>query len=66
MFNALRILQITEKGTEAAAVTYGFNFRSGFENDKFTLDRPFFLFIYDSLNKVIVFWCRVVEPEAIV
>lgn len=59
------VIKITEKGTEAAAVTYGFNFRSAFEIPKFTLDRPFFLFIYDSLNKVIVFWCRVVEPEAI-
>ena len=46
-----------------------------------TFDRPFFLFIYDALNKVyiqllpsyfvecmyqvVIFWARVVEPKAI-
>ena len=44
-------LQITEKGTEAAAATSGFSFYLG-PMFTVTFDRPFFLFIYDALNKV--------------
>jgi len=56
------VLKITEKGTEAAAATSGFQFYLG---PMFTVrfDRPFFLFIYDALNKVVIFWARVVEPQ---
>lgn len=55
------VLKITEKGTEAAAATAAFMFRM-MPQKVVKLDRPFFLFIYDSLNKVVIFWCRVVEP----
>ncbi|XP_023328503.1 serpin B4 isoform X2 [Eurytemora carolleeae] len=55
------ILKITEKGTEAAASTSAFQFRM-IPSISFKLDRPFFLFIYDALNKVVIFWARVVEP----
>jgi len=55
------VLKITEKGTEAAAATAAFMFRM-LPQKMVKLDRPFFLFIYDSLNKVVIFWCRVVEP----
>jgi len=56
------VLKITEKGTEAAAATAGVQFYLG---PMFTVafDRPFFLFIYDALNKVVIFWARVVEPQ---
>jgi len=56
------VLKITEKGTEAAAATAGLSFYLG---PMFTVrfDRPFFLFIYDALNKVVIFWARVVEPQ---
>eukprot|EP00092_Neocalanus_flemingeri_P102983 GFUD01131729.1.p1 GENE.GFUD01131729.1~~GFUD01131729.1.p1 ORF type:complete len:527 (+),score=142.23 GFUD01131729.1:57-1637(+) len=59
------VLKITEKGTEAAAATAGVQFYLG---PMFTVkfDRPFFLFIYDALNKVVIFWARVVEPQNIV
>ena len=43
--------QITEKGTEAAAATSAFQFRM-IPSIKMQYDRPFFLFIYDALNKV--------------
>jgi len=56
------VLKITERGTEAAAVTTGVQWlMAPFLN--ITFDRPFFLFIYDALNKVVIFWGRVVEPE---
>jgi len=59
------VLRITEKGTEAAAATSAFVFRmSPLETMEF--DRPFFLFIYDALNKVVIFWARVVEPTPII
>jgi len=56
------VLKITEKGTEAAAATSGFQFYLG---PMFTVrfDRPFFLFIYDALNKVVIFWARVANPQ---
>eukprot|EP00091_Calanus_sinicus_P023914 TRINITY_DN8321_c0_g1_i4.p1 TRINITY_DN8321_c0_g1~~TRINITY_DN8321_c0_g1_i4.p1 ORF type:complete len:474 (-),score=124.60 TRINITY_DN8321_c0_g1_i4:74-1495(-) len=59
------VLKITEKGTEAAAATSGFQFYLG---PMFTVkfDRPFFLFIYDALNKVVIFWARVVDPQPLV
>ena len=44
-------LQITEKGTEAAAATSAVQFYLG-PMFSITFDRPFFLFIYDALNKV--------------
>jgi len=56
------VLKITEKGTEAAAATSGFSFYLG-PMFTVTFDRPFFLFIYDALNKVVIFWARVVDPE---
>lgn len=65
--NALQhkaVLRITEKGTEAAAATSAFLFRMA-PFTSMTFDRPFFLFIYDALNKVVIFWARVVEPKAI-
>jgi serine protease inhibitor len=43
--------QITEKGTEAAAATAAVQFYLG-PMFTVTFDRPFFLFIYDALNKV--------------
>jgi len=56
------VLKITERGTEAAAATTGVQWlMAPFLN--ITFDRPFFLFIYDALNKVVIFWGRVVEPE---
>lgn len=58
------ILKITEKGTEAAAVTTAFHFRM-IPHTVLRFDRPFILFIYDALNKVVIFWARVVEPEPI-
>jgi len=58
------VLKVTEKGTEAAAATSAFQFRM-MPSKVFQLDRPFFLFIYDALNKVVIFWARVVEPEPI-
>jgi len=58
------VLKVTEKGTEAAAATSAFHFRM-MPSKIFQLDRPFFLFIYDALNKVVIFWARVVEPEPI-
>ena len=45
------MFQITEKGTEAAAATSAFVFRMAPTN-VMQFDRPFFLFIYDALNKV--------------
>ena len=45
------LFQITEKGTEAAAATSAFVFRMAPSN-VMQFDRPFFLFIYDALNKV--------------
>jgi len=59
------VLRITEKGTEAAAATSAFQFRM-IPSIKMQYDRPFFLFIYDALNKVIIFWARVVEPKTII
>jgi len=59
------VLRITEKGTEAAAATSAFVFRMAPSN-VMQFDRPFFLFIYDALNKVVLFWARVVEPEPII
>jgi len=56
------VLKITEKGTEAAASTSAFQFRM-LPSLQYKLDRPFFLFIYDALNKVVIFWSRVVEPK---
>jgi len=56
------VLKITEKGTEAAAATAGVQFYLG-PMFSVTFDRPFFLFIYDALNKVVIFWARVVEPQ---
>lgn len=56
------VLKITEKGTEAAAATSAVQFYLG-PMFVVTLDRPFFLFIYDALNKVVIFWGRVVSPE---
>jgi len=58
------VLKITEKGTEAAAATSAFQFRMA-PMREFKLDRPFFLFIYDALNKVVIFWSRVVEPAPV-
>lgn len=58
------VLKITEKGTEAAAATSAFHFRM-IPHTILRFDRPFFLFIYDALNKVVIFWSRVVEPEPI-
>merc|ERR1719427_141064 len=58
------VLKITEKGTEAAAATAAFMFRM-MPSKVVKLDRPFFLFIYDALNKVVIFWCRVVEPHGL-
>jgi len=58
------VLRITEKGTEAAAATSAFQFRM-IPSLTMQYDRPFFLFIYDALNKVVIFWARVVEPQAI-
>ena len=70
--------QITEKGTEAAAATAGVQFYMGHfpVHATVTFDRPFFLFIYDALNKVslvvrvtlvqvVIFWGRVVQPQPI-
>ena len=45
--------QITERGTEAAAATSAFIFRMG-PSKVMQFDRPFFLFIYDALNKVLL------------
>ena len=45
------MFQITEKGTEAAAATSAFVFRMS-PSKVMQFDRPFFLFIYDALNKV--------------
>jgi len=59
------VLRITEKGTEAAAATAGVQFYLG-PMFTVTFDRPFFLFIYDALNKVVIFWARVVEPQNLV
>jgi len=58
------VLKITEKGTEAAAATMAVQFYLG-PMFTITFDRPFFSFIYDALNKVVIFWGRVVEPEAL-
>eukprot|EP00092_Neocalanus_flemingeri_P064060 GFUD01077632.1.p1 GENE.GFUD01077632.1~~GFUD01077632.1.p1 ORF type:complete len:532 (-),score=119.38 GFUD01077632.1:340-1935(-) len=58
------VLRITEKGTEAAAATSAFQFRM-IPSIVMQYDRPFFLFIYDALNKVVIFWARVVEPKKI-
>jgi len=58
------VLRITERGTEAAAATSAFIFRMG-PSKVMQFDRPFFLFIYDALNKVVLFWARVVEPTPI-
>lgn len=58
------VLRITEKGTEAAAATSAFQFRM-IPSLTMQYDRPFFLFIYDALNKVVIFWARVVEPKTI-
>ena len=44
-------MQITERGTEAAAATSAFIFRMS-PGKVMQFDRPFFLFIYDALNKV--------------
>jgi len=58
------VIRLTEKGTEAAAATATISKYSAFRptvNIKF--DRPFFFFIYDALNKVVIFWGRVVQPE---
>lgn len=59
------VLRITEKGTEAAAATSAFQFRM-IPSITMQYDRPFFLFIYDALNKVVIFWARVVEPKTII
>jgi len=59
------VLRITEKGTEAAAATSAFQFRM-IPSLTMQFDRPFFLFIYDALNKVVIFWARIVEPKAII
>merc|ERR1719186_937688 len=59
------VLRITEKGTEAAAATSAFQFRM-IPSLTMQYDRPFFLFIYDALNKVVIFWARIVEPKTIV
>jgi len=56
------VLKITEKGTEAAAATMAVQFYLG-PSVSVRFDRPFFLFIYDALNKVVIFWARVVEPQ---
>merc|ERR1719483_1880230 len=58
------VLKITEKGTEAAAATMAVQFYMG-PSVNVRFDRPFFLFIYDALNKIVIFWARVVEPEAL-
>jgi len=58
------VLKITEKGTEAAAATAALQFYLG-PMFTITFDRPFFLFIYDALNKVVIFWGRVVHPTPI-
>lgn len=58
------VLRITEKGTEAAAATSAFQFRM-IPSKTMQFDRPHFLFIYDALNKVVIFWARVVEPKSI-
>ena len=47
----LNIFKITEKGTEAAAATSAFQYRS-IPSVTMKFDRPFFLCIYDALNKV--------------
>jgi len=56
------VLKITEKGTEAAAATMAVQFYLG-PSVSVKFDRPFMLFIYDALNKVVIFWARVVEPQ---
>jgi len=58
------VLKITEKGTEAAAATMAVQFYLG-PMFTITFDKPFFLFIYDALNKAVIFWGRVVEPNPI-
>jgi len=58
------VLRITEKGTEAAAATSAFQFRM-IPSITMQFDRPHFLFIYDALNKVVIFWARVVEPKSL-
>ena len=51
IYVCLFLFQITERGTEAAAATSAFIFRMG-PSKVMQFDRPFFLFIYDALNKV--------------
>ena len=52
-FYVFSSFQITERGTEAAAATSAFIFRMG-PSKVMQFDRPFFLFIYDALNKVLL------------
>ena len=57
-------MEITEKGTEAAAVTIVSLDRSGGKKS-FTVERPCITFVRDLKNKVNLFWGRIFEPEPI-
>ena len=56
-------IEVSEEGSEAAAVTAVFNTKVFFPNPKISIDRPFIFFIFDTKNSVPIFMGKIVDPS---
>ncbi|CAG7817946.1 unnamed protein product [Allacma fusca] len=58
------VVDISEKGTEAAAVSIATGDRIIGNNPiTFNVNRPFIFFIYNNLAETVLFWGRIIKPE---
>ncbi|KAL7644915.1 UNVERIFIED_CONTAM: hypothetical protein RMT77_004732 [Armadillidium vulgare] len=56
------VLEVTEEGTSAAAVTASVISPTSLPG-RFIVDKPSLLFIRDNKNGLILFWAKVIKPE---
>merc|ERR1719508_243064 len=56
-------IEVSEEGSEAAAVTAVFETKVFFPNPKISIDSPFIFFILDAKNNLPIFMGKIVDPS---